>query len=189
MGESPGDDVADIRDYGLAVFVIVLVVVAFAVLAGALWHREPDTALVLATRQDCLRAFDAKQCRAIVDAALEIHARTAPRFLSRSTCELSFGSGACREMSDGIAGHIFLPEVAAILASREGDDDEGQLLPLYFGPKREKGNGLEGRRVYYRGLAAGVLSDVRFGGAEISRIVDLNGKPITASTVKKLRGS
>lgn len=188
MTKASSDDTADMRDFGLAIFVIVLVIAAVGVVVAALWHRDPDSALVLATHHDCLRSFDADQCEAIVHAALAIHARTAPGFVEQNTCELSFGAGACRQVTQGTGmGRAFAPDIAVILASRDGDNDEDSLLPLYFGPKREAGLRVEGRRIYYHGLAVGVLSEVKFGGAEISRVVDLAGKPMTSAVVKKLR--
>ena len=61
------------------------------------------------------------------------------------------------------------------------------LLPLYFGKgaKEEAST----RRVYFRGVAVGMLSQDKFGGAQISRIVDVNGKPISSGAVRKLRRS
>jgi uncharacterized protein YgiB involved in biofilm formation len=188
MTKESSDDTADLRDYGLAIFLIVLGVAAVVLVVAALWHREPDTALVLATHHDCLRSFDADQCEAIVQAALAIHARTAPGFMAQNTCELSFGMGACRQVTQGTGmGAVFTPDIAVILASRDGDNDEDSLLPLYFGPNRDAGSRVDGRRIYYHGLAVGVLSEVKFGGAEISRVVDLSGKPMTSAVVKGLR--
>jgi uncharacterized protein YgiB involved in biofilm formation len=182
-------DKADARDYGLAVFLMLLAAIGIVVTAAAFWHRDPDTALVLATPHDCRRAFDVEQCAAIVHAALDIHARTAPGFNERSTCELSFGAGQCRQLGRGAGlGDSFVPEIAVVLASRDGVDDASGLLPLYYGSRNERATAEGGRRVYYHGLAVGVLSEVKFGGADISRFVDLSGKPMTSAKVRKLRG-
>jgi uncharacterized protein YgiB involved in biofilm formation len=177
---------ADVGDYRLVMFVGVLVVVAAVVVFAALRHRGPDTALVLATDQDCLRAFDKDACGQIVSNALVIHARTAPSFHSQRVCEMSFGAGGCRPVKDSVfGGQAYAPKVAAILASRDGDRRD--LLPLYFGKgaKDEQST----RRVYFRGVAVGMLSQDKFGGAQISRIVDVNGKPISSGAVRKLRRS
>jgi uncharacterized protein YgiB involved in biofilm formation len=179
------DDTADMRDYGLAIFVIVLVVAAVAAVAAALMYRAPDTALVLATRHDCLRAFDDTRCRTLVGKAMTIHARTAPRFFAQRTCELDFGVGTCRELTDSMGAPMYLPAVAVILASRAGDGDE-DVLPLYLGPKSER-RAAAGQRVYFHGLAAGVLSEGRFGGADISMVANLEGKPMTSAMLRKIR--
>lgn len=177
---------ADAGDYRLVVFVGVLVAVAAVVVFAALRHRGPDSALVLATDQDCLRAFDKDACGQIVSNALVIHARTAPSFQSQRVCEMSFGANGCRPVKDSVfGGQAYAPKVAAILASRDGDRRD--LLPLYFGKgaKDEQST----RRVYFRGVAIGMLSQDKFGGAQISRIVDVNGKPISSGAVRKLRRS
>jgi uncharacterized protein YgiB involved in biofilm formation len=176
----------DAGDYRLAIFVGVLVVVAAIVVFAALRHRGPDTALVLATDQDCLRAFDKEACEQIVSNALAIHARTAPSFHTQRVCELSFGEGGCRQVKDSVfGGQAYAPKVAAVLASRDGDRRD--LLPLYFG--RGTKDNESTRRVYFRGVAIGMLSQDKFGGAQISRIVDVKGKPISSSAVRKLRRS
>jgi uncharacterized protein YgiB involved in biofilm formation len=177
---------ADAGDYRVAVFLGVLAVVAAVVVFAAFRHQGPDTALVLATDQDCLRAFDRDACGQIVSNALAIHARTAPSFHSERVCEMSFGAGGCRPVKDSVfGGQAYAPKVAAILASRTGDRRD--LLPLYFGKGAVKED--SARRVYFRGVAIGVLSQDKFGGAQISRIVDVNGKPISSGAVRKLRRS
>jgi len=138
---------------------------------------------VLATRHDCLRAFDGDMCEALVNAALKIHVKSAPRFFERSTCELSFGQGRCRAIAQ-IPSTVFVPDVAVILAAH-GSAAEG-LLPAYVGPSGEKPAPNGARRIYYRGSPIGMLSDVRFGGAEISRVADLKGTPMTVEAVERL---
>ena len=68
-----------------------------------------------------------------------------------------------------------------------GDGDRRDLLPLYFGKGAVKDEST--RRVYFRGVAVGVLSQDKFGGAQISRIVDVNGKSISSGAIRKLRRS
>lgn len=174
----------DADDVKVAVFVACLVIGAAVVLFAALRHRAPDTALVLATDQDCLRAFDAAACEKIVASAFAIHARTAPSFYSAQLCEMNFGAGGCRAVKDSVFGDgAYAPKVAAVVAARNGDQRD--LLPVYFGPHSASDQGP--RRVYYRGVAVGTLAQDRFGGAQISRLVDLKGAPITSATVRKLR--
>jgi len=138
---------------------------------------------VLATRKDCLRAFDNATCEGIVDAALKIHVKSAPRFFERRMCELSFGEGQCRAIAQ-VPSTVYVPDVAVILAAR-GADASG-LLPLYLGRSGEKAGEDGSRRVYYRGNAIGLLSDIRFGGAQISRVADFKGAPITVTEVERL---
>ncbi len=96
------------------------------------------------------------------------------------------GAGGCRPVQDSVfGGQAYAPKIAAILASRTGDRRD--LLPLYFGKGAVKED--SARRVYFRGVAIGVLSQDKFGGAQISRIVDINGKPISSGAVRKLRRS
>lgn len=172
---------------GIAAFVAVLTLVTVSVVVGAFRHRANDTVLVLATQTDCLRAFDEEKCRAIVAAAMKIHAQSAPRFMSRQSCELAFGAGRCRAVDASMPPPIsmFAPDVAVVLAARGGATKD--LLPLYFGASREAA-ARDGQRVYFRGAAVGRFMEVRFGGAELSRVVDLSGKPISPDRLAKLRG-
>src|SRR5689334_22711278 len=82
---------------GRTAFIVALALLGVAVVAiviALFLRREPDYALVLATPQDCLRAFDDAKCRRIVALAMEVHASTAPRFDDQNVCAMQFG-GAC----------------------------------------------------------------------------------------------
>jgi hypothetical protein len=171
-------------DRGVVAFVAVLAVAAAAVVFFALSRKVPDTALVIATEQDCLRAFDKATCDDIVTAAMTVHGRTAPRFFDAELCELSYGAGGCRAVQDGmVPSRSFAPKIAVILAPRDGDLRE--LVPLYFAPGEEGGVGP--RRVFYRGSAIGTLSQDVFAGAQLSRVAGKDGKPLTSGAVRKLR--
>ncbi len=165
------------------IFGSVLALFAGAIAVAAFLHRAPDNVQVLATRKDCLRAFDNATCEQIVDAALKIHLKSAPRFFERRMCEMSFGEGRCRAIAQ-VPSTVYVPDVAVILAAR-GADATG-LLPLYLGRSGEKADENGARRVYYRGAAIGTLSDIRFGGAEISRVADFKGTPMTVAEVERL---
>jgi uncharacterized protein YgiB involved in biofilm formation len=171
------------HEYALAIFGGVLALFAAVIVVGALLHRAPDNVLVLATRKDCLRAFDNGTCERIVDAALKIHVKSAPRFFERETCELSFGEGRCRAIAQ-VPSTVYVPDLAVILAAR--GSNAGGLLPAYLGRSGEKASDDGSRRVYYRGTAIGRLSDVKFGGAQISRVADLKGAPLTVGEVERL---
>jgi hypothetical protein len=161
-----------------------MAVIAVAVVVAALWHTPPKNVLVLATDRDCARRFDEATCGKIVDAALRIHVKTAPRFLNRRTCELAFGAGECREIEQKPAS-MFVPEIAVILAAHDAEPDG--LLPLHFGPSGEAPAADGSRRVYYGGVAVGSMLTVRFGGARLPRVADLKGVPMTIGRVEKLR--
>lgn len=173
-----------VDDRGVLAFVAVLAVAAIAVVFFALNRKAPDTALVIATEGDCLRAFDKTTCDDIVAAALAVHGRTAPRFFDVDLCELSFGAGGCRAVQNGmVPSRSYAPKIAVILAPRDGDLRE--LVPLYFAAGDDGGEGP--RRVFYRGSAVGTLSQDVFAGAQLSRVAGKDGKPITSGAVRKLR--
>ena len=176
------------RRYGTTLFGGALALIAVSVVAGALWHKPADSALVIATSGDCLRVFDAGICQQIVDASLEIHARTAPRYLDETLCALSYGADGCRAIA-GRAGApaAFVPQIAVILSTRAKADGPQVLLPLYFGPPRAHETLATGRRVFYRGIAVGEFSQNKFGGAQLSRVNDLSGHPLSSADVRRLR--
>jgi hypothetical protein len=160
----------------------LLCVCVVAVIAFVMTYRERDNALVLATAQDCLRVSDPGECRMFVDRALEIHARYAPRFPLMRMCEQDFGEGACREI--GLYGDVFFaPKVVAIVAARHELTIPTGIVPVYAGPPSSSD------RVYFRGKPVGRFLSRRFGGAEISSMLDLDGQPVTGAWVHKLRKS
>ena len=177
---------AEGRSYASIVLLTLLVVGFVAIVVAVVMRREPDFALVLATPQDCLRSFDETKCRDIVSRASEIHAATAPRFDDPQVCAMQFGPGACTSVAL-LNASFFAPSIAAIVVAKGKIDDPKAMVPLYFG-SRDTGDQNDGRRVYYRGLAVGILYGKRFGGAAISVLTDLAGKPLTSETIKRIRG-
>ena len=173
---------------GLIVLVVLLVSAFVAIVAGVVLRREPDFALVLATPQDCLRAFDDAKCREIVSRALAVHAESAPRFGDQRICELDYGDGGCTQVSL-MNAVFFAPAVAAIVIARGANDDPAGMVPLYFEAGDKTGAQGDGRRVFFHGLAIGILHDKRFGGAAISVLTDLQGKPLTSEAVRRIRRS
>ena len=176
------------RSWGLIVFVGLLVVAVVAIIAALIFRREPDFALVFAAPQDCLRAYDDTKCREIVARAVAIHATSAPRYGDQRICELDYGEGACTPVA-AMGGSFFAPGVAAIVIARRAIDDPAGMVPLYFGPTSGTKKSDDGRRVFYHGLAVGILRDKRFGGAPISVLTDLSGRPLTSAAVRRMRRS
>jgi len=172
------------RSYRVATFVAVLCGTVVAIAAGVLAQREPDFALVLATTQDCRRAFDEDHCRAIVANALGIHTSSAPRYSEKRVCEMNHGANACAPVTL-LNTTFFAPEVAVVALARGAGDDAKAMVPLYLEPKDKASQ--DGRRVFYHGIAVGVLHQKKFGGAEVSMLTDLSGKPLTSDAVRKLR--
>ena len=172
------------RSYALIAVVAVLLIAVVAIVTALIVRREPDFALILATPQDCLRAFDDTKCREIVARAVTIHAATAPRFNDAGLCEMEYG--ACTPVVV-LNATFFAPGIAAIAIAKARVDDPKAMIPLYFG-SRDADNRQDGRRVYYHGLAVGILYDKRFGGAAISTLTDIAGKPLSSEAIKKLRG-
>lgn len=164
-------------------FVAVLAGALAAIAAGVIMHRPSDTALVIATTQDCRRAFSEEKCNAIMAQAMAIHASSAPRYTDAGLCELNFGVGGCAPISL-LNTTFFAPAVAAIASTR--DTAQATLVPLYLEPKASVDDDSQGLRVFYRGLAVGVLHRRRFAGAELSSLTDLGGKPMTSAEVRKL---
>ncbi len=164
----------------------LLVAGVIAIVAGVFWYRGPDSALVLATRNDCLRSFDDATCRDIVARAFKIHAQTAPRFATSELCQLSYGEDGCRP-ADGEAGPLsfFVPVIAVILATRVDRAHVDALVPLYAGPP-DRGPTGDATPIYYRGRAIGTLQSKRFGGADISMVRDLSGNALTGERVRSL---
>lgn len=173
--------------YGMAAFGGALAFVVVLVIGAALLRQPPDAALVLATTGDCLRVYDDAVCGDIVAEADAIHARTAPRFTDRRLCLMTFGDGCSRLAGPTGATAIFVPQIAAILMSRAKGDERRTLLPLYLGMPRANETVETGRRVFYRGMAVGKFYQNRFGGAQLSRVNDSSGKPVTSSAVQRLR--
>ncbi len=173
--------------HGMAVFGGALALVVVLVVAGALWRRPSDAALVLATSGDCLRVFDDDACADIVAKADAIHARTAPRFPERRLCAMMFGEGCTRAASTTGATATYVPEIAVILMTRAKGDEPPTLLPLYLGTPRANETVETGRRVFYRGIAVGQFYQNRFGGAQLSRVNNASGGPLSSADVRRLR--
>jgi len=174
---------------GIAAFLAGLTFCVIILLFTVITYTKPDFALVLATPQDCLRTSDAASCRAVVENALKIHARFAPRFADPTLCELQFGQGECREVTWAGAAY-FAPKIAVIVAARDSMSDPKSMVPLYVGPRAASGRDTQaGARVFYRGRAVGVLRSKRFAGADISMLVDLKGQALTNEWVRKKRQS
>lgn len=175
--------------HGLIAFVAILVLAVVGIAAGVTWHRDGDYALVVATTQDCRRAFDDATCRAIVDRATAIHAGSAPRFADQRVCELTYGYGGCTTVAV-LNTSFYAPQVAVVALARDAGTDAKSMLPLYFGPYDErKAESADGRPVYYHGIAVGLLRQPRIGGASVSMLTDLAGKPLSSDVVRRLRRS
>ena len=173
---------------GLIAFVAVLVLAAGGIAFAVVFHRGNDYALVFATTQDCRRAFDDATCKAIVERALAVHAGSAPRFAEQRVCELTYGYGGCTTVAV-LNTSFYAPQVAVVALARDAGSDAKAMLPLYFGPYDErKGEGAEGRPVYYRGAVVGQLRQPRIGGASVSMLTDLTGRPLSSDAVRQLRG-
>ena len=185
MSEDPSEG----RGLNIATKILCALLVAgvVALAAAVFWYRGPDSALVLATRNDCLRSFDDATCRDIVARAFKIHAQNAPRFATSELCQLSYGEDGCRP-ADGEAGPLsfFVPVIAVILATRDSNDHVDALLPLYAGPANRGGTPNDSTPIYYRGRAIGTLQSKRFGGADISMVRDPSGNALTGESVRSL---
>src|SRR5258706_4382754 len=177
---------AEERSWGLIVFVALLVAGVVAIVAALLFRSDPDFALVFAAPQDCLRAYSDAKCREIVARAVAIHGTSAPRYGDQRVCELDYGEGECIPVA-AMGGSFFAPGVAAIVVARGAIDDPSSMVPLYFGPPNSATQSDDGRRVFYHGLAVGILRNKRFGGAPISILTDLAGKPLTSDAVRRMR--
>jgi uncharacterized protein YgiB involved in biofilm formation len=175
---------AEERSYASIVLISLIVIAFVAIVVAVVVRREPDYALVLATPQDCLRAFDDAKCRDIVARAMAIHTATAPRYATQELCALEFGADGCTSFTS-LNDTFFAPSAAAIVVDREKLDDPKGMVPLYYG-SRDQGNET-GRQVSYRGLAVGKLRIGRFGGASMSILADLKGRPLTSESIKALR--
>lgn len=174
-------------DYALAGLAVAMAILLAGIVVAAVLYRAPHHVLALATRDDCLRRFDGETCRDLVAAAWQVHLQSAPRYLDSWSCETAFGSGRCRKAeAEEAEADLFVPEIAVILAAH--DAEPRGLLPLYLGPKNEKPGADGARRVYYSGAAVGYFSDVKFGGADLARVADLSGIPMTVEAVAALRG-
>lgn len=158
------------------------------VIAGVLLLRKEETfARVIATPQDCLRAFDDATCRQLLKQALDIHYRRAPQYRELQTCEMMLGSGACTLARVPGRPDAYVPALVAVLASRDGLNDASSLLPLHEG--KAKGRRPDGSRtVYFAGTPVGQLTSQRFGGAAIAQVRDKAGVPITVQRLQQLRG-
>ena len=168
----------------LMAFAALLCLVLGAIVWGVFLRPAADYALVLATAQDCKRAFSEEQCFAIVASAVAIHTNSAPRYPDRRICEMSHGAGNCAPVKM-LNTTFFAPEVAVVALARGAGADTKGIVPLYLGPQ-DKGSE-DGRRAYYHGIAVAVLQHKKFGGAGISMLKDLAGKPFTSDAVRKLR--
>lgn len=162
-------------------------IAVLAIVAALMLQRRPDFAVVLATPQDCLRAFDDATCREIVQSALRTHYRMAPQYAEEATCELAFGHGGCIEIPRELRRQgRFVPTLVAILAPGAKSRDLSGLVPLYAAQdssRRDKG---VARRVYFAGTEVGRMSSQRYGGAEITQVRDRSGQPVTRDRLEQL---
>src|SRR6185295_11180472 len=147
---------------GMVVFVTLLCGAVVAIGAGLMTRRSTDTALVMATTEDCRRAFSETTCEAILANAIALHAGSAPRYRDRRVCELDFGEGGCTPVAL-LNTTFYAPTVAAVVSTRDMPSDARGLVPLYFEPHGKARDA--GRRVFYRGIAVGFLNQKRVGGA------------------------
>lgn len=160
---------------------------ALAIGAALVLRPAKNFALVLATPQDCLRAFDDETCRKIVKQAMTIHVKRAPKYRELQTCEMMLGDGACVRAASGPGeAESYVPAMVAILASREGLNDASSLLPLHEG-RGSSGRSDGPRMVYFAGTPVGKLTSQRFGGAAITQVRDKAGAPITVERLQQLR--
>jgi uncharacterized protein YgiB involved in biofilm formation len=167
---------------GAGITVTVLVIAGFLLL-----RKEQNFARVIATPQDCLRAFDDATCRELLKQALDIHYRRAPQYRELQTCEMMLGAGACTLARVPGRPDAYVPALVAVLVSREGLNDASSLLPLHEG--RKSRNGPDGpRMVYFAGTPVGQFTSQRFGGAAIAQVRDKAGAPITVERLRQLRG-
>ena len=167
---------------GAGIALTVLVIAGFL-----LFRKEENFARVMATPQDCLRAFDDATCRELLKRALDIHYRRAPQYRELQTCEMMLGAGACTLARIPGRPDAYVPALVAILVSREGLDDASSLLPLHEG-KRSGTNPDGPRMVFFAGTPVGQLTTQRFGGAAITQVRDKAGAPITVERLQQLRG-
>jgi len=166
-------------------FVGALLVAVLALLGWGLMHRGAAYAVVLVSVDDCRRAFDDADCRAIVERAQAMQAATAPGFADRETCEMVYGQGACAELRDTvIALHRYAPSIAAIALTSDG----AALVPLYYGKAEDAASdpARVGRLVYFRGSPVGRLMQPKIGGADAPYIADAKGEPLTGEAIRAL---
>lgn len=166
---------------GAVIALTVLVIAGFLFL-----RKEEDFARVMATPQDCLRAFDDSTCRKLLKQALDIHYRRAPQYRELQTCEMMLGAGACTLARVPGRPDAYVPALVAILVSREGLDDASSILPLHEGKKSRNISEVP-RTVYFAGTPVGQLTTQRFGGAAITQVRDKAGVPITVERLRRLR--
>lgn len=166
---------------------VTLVAVAIVVMLA--FRETPRFAVVLATPQDCLRAFDDQTCRKVVNRALDVHYRVAPQYTEAATCALAFGADACMEVprSAQFQGR-FIPALAAVLVSPEGLDDASSLVPLHAARIASRSDPGKPRKVFFGGTQVGFMTSQRFGGAAITQVRDRSGVPITVERLQRLRG-
>ncbi|MGH7032278.1 MAG: DUF1190 domain-containing protein [Stellaceae bacterium] len=170
---------------GVMLFVGALLLAVLAMLGWGLLQRGAAYAVVLVSVDDCRRAFDDSECRAIVERAQAIQASTAPFFERRETCELVYGEGGCALLKDTvIALNRYAPAIAAIALTSDG----ATLVPLYYGKPGDAASDPArlGRLVYFHGSAVGRLMRAKLGGAEAPTIADARGKPLTADAIRAL---
>ncbi len=166
---------------GAGIALTVLVIVGLLLL-----RKDENFARVIATPQDCLRAFDDATCRKLLKQALDIHYRRAPQYRELQTCEMMLGSGACTLARVPGRPDAYVPLLVAILVSREGLSDPASLLPLHES-KKSRSNPDGARMVYFAGTPVGQLTTQRFGGAAITQVRDKTGTPITVDRLRRLR--
>ena len=180
------DDRSEDRGASVATKILGALLVAgvVAIVAAVIFYRGPDNALVLATQKDCLRSFGDTTCREIVATAYKLHAKSAPRFATSNLCEMSFGGGNCRS-SDVDAGPLsfFVPTIAVVLATRDEAGHVSAIVPVYAGPAA-RGAADGATSLYYRGHAIGSFQSKKFGGADVSIVLDLAGQSLTGDAVR-----
>jgi hypothetical protein len=165
---------------------VVGAALAGACIFGVIRSWAPAPARVLVTGDDCLRAFDAAACKALVDRALALHNRTAPGFTDRALCVLAQGEAMCKPINDGgVETARFAPPMVAVLVGRTPEE----VLPLYFGPDKPTADKLQSARpVYFHGAKVGTLALLSFAGADLPVVEDASGEPISVAAVARLRG-
>jgi uncharacterized protein YgiB involved in biofilm formation len=165
-----------------------ITLVTLAIGLALLTKDEGKPALVMVTPQDCLRAFNAETCTALVEAALDVHYKHAPRFMSEEQCQLSYRDDPCMRVEAFTNGPAtYVPPLVAIVTTREGTRDTKLLLPVYEKPGQSADLATKAASVYFSGKHVGHLTRVRFGGAGISRLTTASGTSVTEDDISNLR--
>jgi hypothetical protein len=148
-------------------------------------RRDPGFAIVLATIEDCRRAFDDASCKTIVARAQAIYSTTAPIFVRRDLCEFAYGAKSCTELRQAATQlNLFAPTMTAIALTR----DQDTILPLYTAPPAAPDPDARqpGRPVFFHGKLVGRLQQPAIGGATLPLLNDPSGDPLSEDEVRKL---